>query len=62
MGDRVAESGGFDPCLLLNDQIGVLIEEKKGQVAALEHMRSERLKVFGPQQETFGSKCCVRHR
>ena len=28
VGDRVAESGGFDPCLLLNEQMGVLMEEK----------------------------------
>ena len=24
VGDRVAESGGFDPCLFLNEQVGVL--------------------------------------
>ena len=28
-GDRVAESGGFDSSLLLNEQMGVLMEEKK---------------------------------
>ena len=29
IGDRVAESGGVDPCPFLNDPIGVLMEEKK---------------------------------
>ena len=35
-----------DPCLLLVDQIGVLMEEKKGYAAALEHVRSEHLRVL----------------
>ena len=43
IGERVAESGGFDLCLFLNDQIGVLVEEKNGDAGALEHMRSEIL-------------------
>ena len=28
--DHVAEGGGFDPCLLKKDQVGVLMEEEKG--------------------------------
>ena len=47
---------GFDPGLSkdewwcvtnISDQIGVLLEEKKGYAAVLEHLRSERQKVFG---------------
>ena len=52
IGNRLAESGGFNPWHLLNDQIGVLMEEKKGYAAALEHPRSE---CFGRRQETFRS-------
>ena len=43
--DHVAEGGGFDPCLLLNDQIDVLMEEKTGHAAALENLMSECQKV-----------------
>ena len=46
VGDRVAESGGFDPCLLLNTQIGVLMDEKKGKTAALDRLMSERQNVL----------------
>ena len=46
IGDRVAESGGFDPCLLLNDEIGC--------AAALRtHMRSEPLKVLDHVKRDF---------
>ena len=46
VGDRVAESGRFDPCLLLNKQLGVLIEEKKGYSAALDRLMSEHQRTF----------------
>ena len=43
VGDRVAESGGFDPCLLSNIQTGVLMEEKQGYATALKQLMSELL-------------------
>ena len=43
--DRVAVSGGFGPCLLLNEQMGALMEEKKGYAAAFDHMVSEHRNV-----------------
>ena len=46
VGDRVAESGGFDPCLPLNDPIHVLKKEMKGYAAALERLMSESQKVL----------------
>ena len=42
-----AESGGFNPCLFLNEQMGVLIEEKKGYAIAFGHFMSERRNVSG---------------
>ena len=46
IGNRLVDSGGFDPWHLLNDQIGVLVGEKMGYAAALEHPRSEHLNVL----------------
>ena len=46
-GDRVAESGGFDSCLFLNEQMGVVMEEKKDFAAAFHHLTSERRNVTG---------------
>ena len=43
---RLCESEGFDPCLLFNEQIGVLVEEKKGCAAVLDHLMSERQNVL----------------
>ena len=57
VGGRVAESGGFDPCLLVNDEIGVLMEEKKGCAAVFEHLMSERRNVL----ETRARRTNSRH-
>ena len=46
VGDRVAESGGFAPRLFLNGRLGVLMEEKQGYAAAIDHLVSERHNIL----------------